>query len=223
MNRSFWLASALTVTMLLPMGRAFAADTEPLPLQLPAPTLKGTPTDLPSGPNIEPVPEKARAPFMAPKGVKNIALNKKVTSSVDKPYSGTIAQITDGKKEAYDEDAVEMKKGTQWVQIDLEKEYPISAIVIWHDHRYLQVFHDVVVQCADDADFTKNVRTIYNNDSDNSSGLGLGTEKEYFEQNEGKLIDAKGAKARYLRFYSKGSTQSAYNVYQEIEVYAVDK
>ena len=36
---------------------------------------------------------------------------------------------------------------------------------------------------------------------------------------EGKLIDAKGARARFLRFYSKGSTESALNEYTEIEVY----
>ncbi len=213
------LASALTAALVLPNLRA--ADTAPLPLQLPLPTLKGTPDDLPSGPNIEKPPEKPRAPFMAPKGVVNVAAGKKVTSSVDKLYTGTLPQITDGKKEAYDEQVVEMRKGTQWVQIDLEKEYPISAIVIWHDHRWLQVFHDIVVQAADDPEFTQNVRTLFNNDFDNSSGLGIGTDKEYFENHEGKLIDTKGAKARYLRFYSKGSTLSAYNVYQEIEVYAL--
>ena len=158
---------------------------------------------------------------MAPKGVTNVASGKKVTSSVDKLYTGTLPQITDGKKEAYDEQVVEMRKGTQWVQIDLEKEYAVSAIVIWHDHRWLQVFHDIVVQAADDPEFTQNVRTLFNNDVDNSSGLGIGTDREYFENHEGRLIDTKGAKVRYLRCYSKGSTLSAYNVYQEIEVYAV--
>ena len=79
----------------------------------------------------------------------------------------------------------------------------------------------MVVQAADDPEFTKNTRTIFNNDFDNSSGLGIGADKEYFETHQGKLIDAKGVKARYLRFYSKGSSMTAYNVYQEIEVYAL--
>ena len=48
----------------------------------------------------------------------------------------------------------------------------------------------------------------------------MGTDREYFETNEGKLIDAKGAKARYVRFYSKGSTDSALNYYTEIEIFA---
>ena len=221
----FMLASVVTATLVCPgiglVNQTAAADLAPLPLQLPLPTLKGTPDDLPTGPNIEKVPDKPRPAFMAPKGVKNIALGKKVTSSVEKLYTGALPQITDGKKEAYDEQVVEMRKGTQWVQIDLEKECPIYAIVIWHDHRWLQVFHDIVVQAADDPEFTKNVRTIFNNDVDNSSGLGIGTDKEYFENHEGKLIDTKGIKARYLRFYSKGSSLSAYNVYQEIEVYGL--
>ena len=48
----FLLASALTVTLVLPnlggMGQAKAADTAPLPIQLPLPTLKGTPDGLPT-------------------------------------------------------------------------------------------------------------------------------------------------------------------------------
>ena len=69
------------------------------------------------------------------------------------------------------------------------------------------MYHDVIVQVADDPDFIEqSVRTLFNNDQDNTSGLGVGTDREYFETHEGKLIDAKGIKARYIRFYSKGST-----------------
>jgi len=78
---------------------------------------------------------------------------------------------------------------------------------------------DVGVQVADDQDFLQNVKTIFNNDQENKSGLGVGTDREYFETHEGKLIDTKGVTARYMRFYSKGSTESALNEYTEIEVY----
>jgi hypothetical protein len=37
----------------------------------------------------------------------------------------------------------------------------------------------------------------------------------------GRVVEAKGVKARYLRSYSKGSNQSALNCRQEIEVYAL--
>ena len=95
--------------------------------------------------------------------------------------------------------------------MDLGSPSEIFAILIWHAHNSVKVYHDVVVQAADDAEFTQNVKTIFNNDQDNSSGLGVGTDREFFETNEGKLIDAKGIKAQYLRFYSKGSTESALN------------
>lgn len=192
-----------------------------LPIFLPAPTLKGTPQDLPTGPNIERLPEKPRPPFMAPLGVKNVALGKKVTASDPRPFTGTYAQVTDGEKEAFDDQVVEMRRGTQWVQVDLGADYNLYAILIWHDHRWLQVFHDVIVQVADDPDFTQNVRTLFNNDMDNSSGRGVGTNKEYFETSEGRLIDTQGIKARYLRCYSRGSSLSAINAVQEIEAYGL--
>ena len=129
--------------------------------------------------------------------------------------------ITDGQKEAFDDQVVEMRKGTRYAQVDLGQACTLYAILIWHDHRFVQIYHDVIVQVADDTDFTQNVRTLFNNDMDNSSGLGVGTDREYFETREGKLIDAKGVKARYVRAYSKGSTQSALNVLQEIEVYGL--
>src|SRR5947209_274230 len=163
--RSLLVASTLAASLLLPnlaglsRGAAAEANAElaPLRIQLPQPTAKGTPDNLPEGPHVEKFTDKPRPAFMAPKGVKNVALGKKVSCSLDKLYTGTLPQITDGKKDPDDDQVVEMKKGTQWVQVDLEKEYPMSAIVLWHDHRWIQVFHAVVVQAADDAEFTKNV------------------------------------------------------------------
>jgi hypothetical protein len=48
---------------------------------------------------------------------------------------------------------------------------------------------------------------------------GGGRDREYFETYEGKLIKAAGIKARYIRFFSNGSSESALNEYTEIEVY----
>ena len=218
----FVFTTALLPALLATHGAQAADPLEkaPLALELPAPTLKGTPEDLPVGPNIDPVSDKPRLAFLVPKGVKNVALGKPVTSSV-KPFSGETGQITDGKKEAFDYDAVEMKKGTQYIQVDLGESFPIYAIVFWHDHRYVQVMHDVIIQVSDDPEFKTGVTTLFNNDLDNSSGLGVGTDNEYFETKEGKLVDAKGTKGRYVRGYTKGGTASALNCWQEIEVYAL--
>lgn len=216
------LAAAVFV-LGLASSRVSAADDKalkPLPIKFPEPTLRGTPEDLPSGPNIDPPPKEDPAPFLAPEGAKNVAAGKPVTSSV-KPFTGELSQVTDGKKEAFDSDAIEMRSGSQWVQVDLGAAQTIYAIVLWHDHRYIQITRDVILQVADDAEFTQNVRTLYNNDFDDSSKKGPGTDKEYFETKYGKVVDAKGIKARYVRGYSKGTSLTALNCWQEIEVYGV--
>lgn len=217
----YLLATTVTAIALATTVRAQAADaTEPLALQLPQPTLKGTPEDLPVGPNIEPLSDKPRPAFPVPKGVKNVAAGKTVTSSV-KPFTGETSQITDGKKEAFDYDSVEMKKGAQWVQVDLGEPFAIYAVVLWHDHRYIQVMHDVIVQVSDDPEFKTGVTTLFNNDTDNSAALGVGTDREYFETQYGKIVDGKGTKGRYVRGYTKGGTLSALNCWQEMEVYGL--
>ncbi|HMJ92324.1 MAG TPA: discoidin domain-containing protein [Candidatus Acidoferrum sp.] len=204
----------------LTSGAYAADDTEPLKLNLPAATLKGTPEDLPTGPHIEPPSDKPPKPVLVPKGVVNVAVGKPVTSSAP-AFLGELTQITDGKKEANDDDAVEMKKGSQWVQVDLGQSYAIHAVAMWHDHRYVQSMHDVIVQASDDPDFKTGVTTLYNNDVDNSSGLGVGTDREYFEMKWGRTVPAKGVKARYVRGYTKGSSLAALNCWQELEVYAL--
>jgi hypothetical protein len=214
---------ALQVLAFAPMAGAAdiaAGDKAPLPLILPEPTTKGTPEELPKGPNIDPPPTKDPAPFMAPKGVKNLALGKPVTSSTA-PFTGELSQITDGKKEPDDSDAVEFKKGAQYIQVDLGATAAIYAIAMWHDHRYVQAFHAVIVQISDDPEFKTGVQTVFNNDLENVAMVGAGTDREYFETKWGKIVDAKGVKGRYVRSYTKGSSKSALNCWQEIEVYGL--
>src|SRR4051812_44127889 len=108
----FLYAMAVAAAACVPSLRAAdAGATVPLELKLPVHTLKGTPEDLPSGPNVEPASDKPPTPVQVPKGVVNVAAGKPVTSSVP-PYIGDLSQITDGKREPYDDDAVEFKKGT---------------------------------------------------------------------------------------------------------------
>jgi hypothetical protein len=198
-----------------------ATKLVPLLVRLPAPSwgVNGI-YDKPKGPNIEPLTDKPRVPFLAPVGVTNLALKKRVTASVANPVSGTLSMVTDGEKEATESNVVALPKGVQWVQIDLERECRIYAVVIWHDFYYhLPVFRGVVVQAADDVGFGQQVQTLFNNDYENVAGLGKGADKRYFETYEGKLIDAKGIKARYLRFYSNGNSNSPLNGYIEIEAW----
>ena len=198
---------------------AASGDKVPLILKLPPPAFKGTPKDIPLNSYVEPLSDKPRPPMMVPPGLKNLALNSKLTSSDKNATPDVLAKLIDGDKESSDQSIIFLRKGTQYVQMDLGSPSEIFAIVIWHAHNTAKVYHDVIVQVADDPDFKENVRTIFNNDQDNTSNFGAGTDREYFETNEGKLIDAKGVKARCIRFYSKGSTESALNEYTELEVY----
>lgn len=196
-----------------------AQNLVPLDITLPGETFKGTPTDEKPDPNIEFLTN--RAPFLVPAGVVNVALHKKVTSSATNATPEDLAKITDGEKEATEDNVVMLRRGNQWVQIDLANPQEIFAIVIWHAHDKAKVYHGVVVQVADGPDFTaaQNVRTLFNNDVENKAGQGVGKDREYFETHLGKLIDAKGAKARYVRLYSSGSTAASFNEYTEVEVY----
>lgn len=195
-----------------------AADLEPLVLELPAPAFKGTPKDLKVDPNVEPLSDKPRPAMMVPKDLSNLAKGKPVTASTG-TTSSSLKKVVDGDKEAYDTSAFLMKKGTQWVQIDLGETAEIFAVAIWHAHDVVKVYRDVIVQVSDDPDFKEGVSTLYNNDRDNSSELGAGKDREYFETAEGRLLDAKGVKGRYLRSHTRGSTDSALNERVEIEVY----
>jgi hypothetical protein len=220
LNFSKTLFAAAVVAVAFSMSARAQDAKEPLNIVLPPPTSKGTPEDLPKGPHIEPPSDKAPAALMVPKGVKNLALGKPVTTSVA-PYVGDPNQITDGKKDPSDDDSIEFKKGSQWIQVDLGETCAVYAVAMWHDHRYVQLMHDVIVQISDDKEFKNGVTTVFNNDTDNTSGAGVGTDREYFEMKWGKVADAKGAKGRYVRSYTRGGSLSAANCWQEIEVYGL--
>jgi len=196
-----------------------ATDLVPLILKLPAPVFAGTPKAAPPDTTVEATPAKPGPPLMIPKDVHNIAPKAKITSSDKNATRAELAKITDGNKEAEGDDIVLMHKGIQWVQFDLGSTQEIYAIAIWHAHDISKIYRAVIVQVADDGDFTENVRTLFNNDRENSAGLGAGTDRQYFETFQGKTIDARGARARYVRLYSNGSTESLLNEYTEVEIY----
>ncbi len=190
----------------------------PIEIKLPKPMFIGTPQNL-NVPNLEKPLGKPRPPFLAPVGTKNVALGKPVTSSDEEPIIGEIEMITDGDKEAGDGHYVELGPFTQYVTIDLGAVHNIYAVVLWHFHKQPRVYFDVIVQLSNDKDFINGVTTIFNNDHDNSSGLGVGKDKNYIETAEGKLIDARGIQARYVRCYSNGNSNNDLNHYIEVEVY----
>ncbi|HSY18502.1 MAG TPA: discoidin domain-containing protein [Candidatus Acidoferrales bacterium] len=205
------LIPQLTVAVLLAATAAFAEDKVPLKTDLPKPLFVGTPVPI-KVPNLEPQQKGKRPDFLVPVGTVNLAKGKKVTSSSGDPVVGTLDLVTDGDKEGDEGSWVELDPGKQWIQIDLEKTADISAVLVWHYHSQQRVYFDVVVQVSDDPKFEKGVTTIFDNSAE-------GKDLAYIETYEGKLIDAKGAKGRYVRLYSKGNTTNKMNHYIEVEVF----
>ena len=202
-----------------PEAQAAAGGLVAIPLVLPKPQFVGTPTNIEGITNLEPKRGTPREKFLAPAGVTNVALGKPVSSSVDEPIMGELTWLVDGDKEATDGSLIELDPFVQHVTVDLEAEHEIYAVVFWHYHKQARVYLDVIVQVSDSQDFI-DVQTVFNNDDDNSAEQGVGTDMNYVEVNEGKLVDAKGVKGRYVRLYSQGNNSNDQNHYLEVEVYA---
>ena len=188
-----------------------------LNVDMPRPRFIGTPKSLRAD-NFPPGGPKPDKPLHVPIGLKNVARGRPITASDDEPIIGELEYITDGDKEAQDGSFVEFGPGKQHMQVDLGGLFEIFAIVIWHDHRTAQVYRDVVAQVSNDEHFIEK-NTVFNNDHDNSSGLGLGKDYEWVETYHGKIIPTGGAKGRYVRLYSNGGTAGDENVYTEVEIY----
>ena len=222
--KTFWpwmlmLGTAVLLGFALPAVAADAAgDKEPIKIELPDANFAGTPFEYISD-NLEPYDFKDRPPFLAPKGTEVVSKGKPVTASVKTPNSGELKMLVDGDKGYVQRSMVELPQGVQWVQIDLGAEYETYAILLWHFHVDKRVYFDVVVQSANDPEFKTGVTILYSTDYDNSTGLGVGKDKEYIETYKGRLIDTNGVKARYVRCYSNGNSWDDLNHYIEIEVF----
>ena len=211
-------AAVLAAAPVLRAADALPADKVPLRLELPRPLFVGTPVPIKIA-NLEAPRSGSRATCYVPPGTVNLALKKPVTSSDNEPLLGDLELVTDGDKEGEEGAYVELGRGKQWVQIDLGAAHALHAVAVWHFHSQGRVYKNVVVQLSDDPDFIAGVKTIWNSDTANELGLGKGKDPLYLETNEGRLIDAEGHKARYVRLYSGGNTSSALNHYLEVEVH----
>ena len=209
--------TALAALLCLTPG-LLAEDKVVLHTELPTPLFVGTPVPI-KLPNLEAPRQGKRPDFLVPAGTVNLAKGKKVTGSDSEPVVGTLDLITDGDKAGDEGCFVELGLGKQWVQIDLGQAANIYALLVWHFHAQARVYHDVVAQVSDDPEFLTGVTTVFNNDSDNTAGLGAGKDLAYIETYEGKLIDTKGVKGRYVRLYSNGNTTNKLNHYIEVEVF----
>ncbi len=120
--------------------------------------------------------------------------------------------ITDGVKDGSDGRYVELNPGAQWVQIDLGVDAELFGIWFWHFHKNPRAYVDVIVQVSRDPAFPpQSTRTLFNADHDNTLGFELGRDWAYVDTNLGRVVDAHGLKARYVRLWSNGNTQNEMN------------
>jgi len=172
-------------------------------------------------------PHDPRPPIFVPIGCnKLLSRGCKVTSSDPNPIIGELSYITDGEKTQDAGSYVELSSGLQWIQIDLGKAEEIHAICIWHypgDSMHSAInerfYRDVIVQISNDAEFKEGVVTVFNNDHDNSAGLGKGEDKEYAVSRFGRPFEVDAIKGRYVRCYSHGNSRNGMNHYIEVEIF----
>jgi len=201
-------------------------NREVLKIDLPKPMFEGTKKNLKG--KIRPLITNRK--ILVPLGLTNLALNKQVISSDEEPIIGELEYVTDGDKEGTDGSFVELGPGQQWVQIDLKKEYNIYAVICWHYHREGRIYNDVMVKISNDKDMIEGT-VIFNNDKDNSSGMGIGKDYSYLDDYKGEVLgpvelnqntgEYKGnpIKGRYVRLYSNGNIYTDLNHYIEVEIY----
>jgi len=199
-----------------------AATPELVPLapHLPKPTFEGTPVDVRSphreayrGEGVPP------PPLLVPAGTRLLSSGCPVRASDPRARAHDLALVTDGHKQYSPSAYLELAPGVQWVQLDLRTNAALQAVCLWRERPEQCVYRDTVVQVSDDPAFATGVTTLFNNDYDNSAGLGKGADKEYFEDHFGRRVAGHGVRARFVRVTSNGSTSTPYNHFTEIDVY----
>jgi hypothetical protein len=199
-----------------------SGDQEEIVLDFPKPMFVSAPVVELGLPNMEKFDISKRIKsFAALKGTVNVAKGKKVTSSDAAPIIGELALVTDGDADGADGSFVELMPGKQWVQIDLGDTHTLQKIAVWHYHKQVRAYLDVVIQVSNDPEFKEGVTTLWNSDHDNTAGFGKGKDPTYVEANYGRIIEGKGTKARYVRLWSNGNTSDDMNHYCEVQVFAV--
>ncbi len=218
-TKGFPIVAALLLVAACGLG-AQAPGTVPLAPALPKPTFEGTPIDVRSphreayrGDGVPP------PPLLVPADTRLLSRGCAVTASDTRAKRLDLALVTDGDKQYSPSAYLELAPGVRWIQLDLGTNAEISAVCLWRERPEQCVYRDTVVRVSDDCAFGSGVTTLFNNDDDNSAGLGKGADKEYYEDHFGRRIAGRGVRARYVRITSGGNTSNPYNHFTEVEVY----
>ena len=182
-----------------------------------------------------------------PSGSTNLAFRRPITTNFPAPIVGRLDMITDGNKgvvtypdgrlryidadncyvefspsipSVAGEESTEL--GPRFVQFDFQESTCFDAIWIWagyREHGY-DVVRKLVVQISQDPNFATNTTTVFNCDTDNSLGFGLGQDRPFASSRFGKLIPIKATLGRFVRIWCNGSVMIPWETrLVEIEIY----
>jgi len=138
---------------------------------------------------------------------ENLAFEMPVTGSGG-AGQGTYELLTDGKTESDP-----YLGGPTWVQVDLEEEFLIDTIQLWHYWSDGRTYHDNKVAVSDIGDFLGEETVVF----DTTAG-----DEEYPETAEGKTITFEPVIARYVRAWIGGSTANEWSHWVELQVFFQD-
>ena len=152
-------------------------------------------------------------------GLRNLAFGQPVSQTGDAGYDSGSSLATDGnmRNAAWD---IGPKATGHYRQVDIGGPWNIDSLRVWHelsDSRRIR-YKDVVIRLSTTADFSSDVTTVFNNDLDNSLGLGAGTDGEYDETESGKIVHFPPTRARYIRLHTYGNNHDDQNRLLEVMV-----
>ena len=158
------------------------------------------------------VPAKNVALGIIPTFDEGVTLN-----SYPSENSSTIESITDG---VGDSDNFMYSNKIAWLYLDLGEEIVIDKIAtkFWYNNSFL-----VVIQTATDPDFTENLYTVFNNDTNNLVGVGAGTDGTYTDLGSGSVFNTftfEKRAARYIRVWAQNTDGRQYSMWEEIQVWS---
>jgi hypothetical protein len=148
----------------------------------------------------------------------NLLSGKIATTNSSNNNPNVLGLITDGDKTLTN--IADLNTGAVYIQYDLGASYNVDDVKLWHYYGDPRSYHDVLVELSNSSTFATGNTIVFNDDTNNSLGLGTGTDTEYAESSAGSNISFSAVNARYIRIYSNGSSSNTANHYVEAEAYA---
>ena len=95
---------------------------------------------------------------------------------------GQDERLFDGVIDSASPNYVSVGDHRRFIVIDLGDTYMVDGLNVWRYYRDVRQYHDVVYQLSTVSNFNSDVTTVFNNDANNSTGQGTGSDPEYRER-----------------------------------------